>query len=434
MNTRKKKYIFVDGVMKLNPDYIAEQKDNHAPVPDTKTLTVVSSNEEIQQASKAQEEVTGQPMKLSEATVSSMEILQDEGFLEKFQTDQPIDGDKLLDDISNYFAKYEVPIGLINKLLALSEYNLNFIVDDSGSMGGPSDVKLCDATEHVQARYKNVKPGDTRTISRWQEAEDRIHIMIDMLSYIPTNPIKIQFLNRSQTLEFKRTGQTPEEFQKYAHAELKKVFDKGPMGSTPLYNVLDNSIKKQTGNTIHYIYTDGEPDGGPEAVQKLVLERKDPKSCPINFMSCTNDDDGADWMKVIEETADYVSEIDDYNSEKKEVMKDQGPTFPFTRGFWLLCQLCAPINPEDLDALDESTPFTKKTLDNLMGRQLSAKEYGLYFDNHPHNKKFAGLAKEFSREDTTASNIKKAYPGFFTNSGSQQAPDQQSKSLFSFSK
>ena len=44
-----------------------------------------------------------------------------------------------------------------------------------------------------------------------------------------------------------------------------------------------------------------------------------------------------------------------------------------------MCHLVAALNPTDLDALDESVPFTKKTLDNLLGRELSGEEYGHYF-------------------------------------------------------
>ncbi len=44
-----------------------------------------------------------------------------------------------------------------------------------------------------------------------------------------------------------------------------------------------------------------------------------------------------------------------------------------------MCTLVAALNPTDLDALDESVPFTKKTLDNLLGRELSVEEYQRYW-------------------------------------------------------
>jgi len=38
------------------------------------------------------------------------------------------------------------------------------------------------------------------------------------------------------------------------------------------------------------------------------------------------------------------------------------------------------MNPNDLDALDESVPLTKPTLDNIMGYQSEWQDYKHYFD------------------------------------------------------
>ena len=85
-------------------------------------------------------------------------------------------------------------------------------------------------------------------------------------------------------------------------------------------------------------------------------------------------------MKDAEEIAPYVSESDDFADEAREVYKDQGAALPFTKGFHLICQLVAAMNPDDLDAMDESVPFTKFTLDNLLGIQNNEETYRHYFD------------------------------------------------------
>jgi hypothetical protein len=36
-------------------------------------------------------------------------------------------------------------------------------------------------------------------------------------------------------------------------------------------------------------------------------------------------------MKDIEEIASFCAEVDDYNDERDEVMKDQGKAFPYTK-------------------------------------------------------------------------------------------------------
>ena len=46
----------------------------------------------------------------------------------------------------------------------------------------------------------------------------------------------------------------------------------------------------------------------------------------------------------------------------------------------MICQLVAAVSPDDLDAMDESVPFTKFTLDNLLGVVSNDATYRHYFD------------------------------------------------------
>ena len=78
--------------------------------------------------------------------------------------------------------------------------------------------------------------------------------------------------------------------------------------------------------------------------------------------------------------APYCAEFDDYQDESREVLQDQGKAFPYSFGLHLVAQIVAAFNPHDLDAMDESLPFTKKVLDNLLGYQSSPEEYRYYFD------------------------------------------------------
>lgn len=85
---------------------------------------------------------------------------------------------------------------------------------------------------------------------------------------------------------------------------------------------------------------------------------------------------------------------------------DQGKAFPFSFGFWLIGAICAAFNPHDLDALDESAPMTKQTLDNLMGYQMSPQEYQYYFDNF--------LAAQIAKPvETALDKLKKDYIPFW---------------------
>lgn len=404
------KYIFENGVMKLNPTYQAEQKaqGNQSTI-HPQALAVISSTQDMQEASQVQQAATGKPMQVAEATIASIQIMQDEDYLNQFRTQQKLDGGELLDGLSTIFASYEVPIGLINKLLALTEYTLNFIIDDSGSMNMTSDLLMSAAHPMVKkVRDPQGRRATTNSkLTRWEEAEDRIHIMLDMLAYLPIDTIKLSFLNNtSSNLELTHAHKTPEQFCAESHEKISQLFSRKPGGGTPLYKKLSEAFKQSSGNTMHYVFTDGEPsDVTVDQVKTLILNRPNPKMNPLTFISCTDNDEEAEWMKEIEEAASFTAELDDFNSERREVLKDQGPVFPFTRGFWLICQLVAAINPYDLDALDESIPFTKKTLNDLMGRNITIEEYRHYFQSNPNAQRYMHLKQQFEREDILAHDI-----------------------------
>merc|ERR1712048_1557809 len=84
--------------------------------------------------------------------------------------------------------------------------------------------------------------------------------------------------------------------------------------------------------------------------------------------------------KDAEEVVPYCSEADDFQDEANEVLRDQGAALPYSMGFYIVCSLVAAMNPDDLDAMDESVPFTKHTLDNILGVQHTDAMYRHYFD------------------------------------------------------
>jgi hypothetical protein len=94
--------------------------------------------------------------------------------------------------------------------------------------------------------------------------------------------------------------------------------------------------------------------------------------------------------------------VDDYHDEKDEVLKDQGPAFPYTKGLWILCSLVSAICPNDLDALDENLPFSKFTLDELLGRVHTEAEYRYYWSHNPHAKNYEGDYQKFLTATSSA--------------------------------
>jgi uncharacterized protein YchJ len=105
-------------------------------------------------------------------------------------------------------------------------------------------------------------------------------------------------------------------------------------------------------------------------------------------------------MKDAEEIAPYCSESDDFKDEAEEVMRDQGAALPYSKGFYLICTLVGAMNPDDLDAMDESVPFTKATLDNLLGIQHNEESYRHYFNSFME-------AQNMRRIESPSDNLKK---------------------------
>jgi len=169
-----------------------------------------------------------------------------------------------------------------------------------------------------------------------------------------------------------------------AYRQIDQVFQSGPRGTTPVLERLHESLVRGEGRNIsRYLFCDGQPNGGNRAkteIVRLLMNRPNPQGNPMTFLSCTGDDEQVEWMKDAEEVIAYCAECDDFNDEADEVLKDQGAALPFTVGFYLICSLVATMNPDDLDAMDESVPFTKTTLDNLLGIEHDEKTYRHYFD------------------------------------------------------
>ena len=300
---------------------------------------------------------------VAESVSASAEILNDPATAQQVGCADPMAA------LSAAFAKYEVPMGLINKMMGMSDFALcEMIVDDSGSMASPTDCVVAG-----------------RAMTRWEEVHCRLGQMFEMLAFVPTPPIYIRFLNRPDVIEcIHANGEPPQQFLQRVMAQLGQAWHKGPAGGTPARERIAESLARAPGKSmLRYFFGDGVPNGGAadaQAITQMLIRRPNPALNPFTFLSCTDDDAAVAWMKECEEAAPYCAEFDDYHDEAQEVLKDQGKAFPYTFGMHLVGQLVAAFNPKDLDALDESAPLAKVTLDNLMGYQAQPQEYKHYFD------------------------------------------------------
>jgi len=402
-----KKYTKINGVMKLNPEYKRwqdAQSGKPSTDPHNMQLPVVSNMEDHMQLNND----LGQEIPLSESTNATIEMMQEP----EISLEAGMQPDDMVDELGSVLAKYEVPIGLMNKLMMLSEFqSMEFIIDDSGSM---------------QCLTDSVHPTTRQPMTRWQEAQIRLKEMIEILAYVPFTQIGIEFLNRKTRINLIRQGRPPAMFLQDAYQQIDIAFQHGPAGTTPALEKIQESLTRGRGASIaRWFFGDGTPNGGARAQQEIVRmlkQRENPAGNPMTFISCTNEDDQVEWMKDAEEVVPYCSESDDFKDEAEEVARDQGAALPYTRGFHLVCQLVAAMNPDDLDAMDESVPFTKATLDNLLGIEHNEESYRYYFDQFVRAQQ---MRKIEGPSDQLKKNVQWNYNDFLRAPMANQIPQVQ---------
>jgi hypothetical protein len=400
------RYIKINGVMQKNPQHPDNQKQaGHSTIaaPNKALVPVCTINDIADQNASG-----GAQIQMAQAAEVAIDMMQDQSTLQHYS--QGVGSGELVDGLGEIFQRYEVPVGLMSKILELSteQMHLEFLIDDSGSMG-TIDAVLTTGQK----------------CSRWAEAQERLMILMEILAYVPVASIRIQFLNRPTVIQLTHHGFTPQTFKQNAAVQLQQAFQAKPSGLTPVAKNLNDIFARamtRPAKTCVYLFFDGAPSEGKQATEQLLLRRNAAK-IPFTFVTCTGRDEDVEWAKEIEEkpmpdgSPSFMAELDDFVTERKEVLHDQGEGIPYSFGFYLVCHLVAAINPTDLDALDESVPFTKRTMDNLMGRTLSGEEYGQYFGlfmNNPYknaqekaedHRLWHNLYQQFARGDIEACQI-----------------------------
>lgn len=356
--------------------------------PPAEGLTVVSTHADLVEISQLTELVAPPAYEEAVAMVTS------DAYRAQINT-QAMAPEYVLDGLSRVFLQNEIPMGLVSKLTALREAAFHFKIDSSASMTLPSNLTRASASACMQGFMVR----KVSQLSRWQEAEDRMHRLIELLAYIPTGPIIMSLFDYEDRagarIILERGNQSPEEFIDSSHVTIHTFFTSNqPSGNTPIYrNMLrmmqesNDRRQREDYRTFDYLLSDGAPNHGEEEVKRikelLQSPQRNAQLNPFTFLGCSNQPSDYEWMSEVDEAAPFVAAVSDFANERLEVMRDQGIVFPYTRGVWLLCNLAAAANPNDLDALDELVPLTKVALDELMGRILTDNEYLAYFDSHP---------------------------------------------------
>jgi hypothetical protein len=295
------KYININGITQLNPKY---NKPSSLQFPEY-ALPVISTMQDFSAYNEANLSNNLPEKPLTKNVQDAIFYLQDE------QVMKSVGEHELLDSLLNVFAKYEIPIGLVSKLLELKRFDvLEFIIDDSSSMNNKTDSK----NDHG------------RTMTRWEEVFYRLKSMFEILAFTETKSFRLRFLNRPSAIFKHENGESPQTFLFSTFSLFDEISAVPPAGGTPVYNSFQTSLVENSGKKVAiYFFGDGEPDYNTiSLIETLIIYRINPIDNPITFLSCTGDDAQVEWMKELEEKAEYCAEYDDFNDESKEVLRDQG--------------------------------------------------------------------------------------------------------------
>eukprot|EP00457_Paulinella_chromatophora_P009756 gb/GEZN01009828.1/.p1 GENE.gb/GEZN01009828.1/~~gb/GEZN01009828.1/.p1 ORF type:complete len:353 (+),score=34.86 gb/GEZN01009828.1/:21-1079(+) len=236
--------------------------------------------------------------------------------------------------------EYELHGGAVVALRKLEGYDIVVLCDDSGSMNSP-------VTQGDGSRADPFAPRPTR----WHELKARVIQILRIATSLDDDGIDIYFLNRAG-----KKNVTDEK-------DVEKLFKAPPNGYTPLreayYRIM--AEQKSEKRTLLVIATDGEPNAqdasgtwrlDSQPFAHALKTRPRPAFTPVVIMVCTDNEDEVAWLNGLDDVAPNVDVVDDYASERREVMKTQGAGFPFTVGDYVVKSLLGAVNPL-YDKLDE---------------------------------------------------------------------------------
>lgn len=222
--------------------------------------------------------------------------------------------------------RYDVTICDAEDLFVLKDYDIAFIADDSGSMG------------------TRTKEGCTR----WEELKQTVGQIIDIATCFDTDGIDIYFLNRATI-----TG-----VQKSKDERLVTAFALPPKGGTPLTETLEKVLAAYKAASpqkplLLMIASDGVPNGGARKLANTI--KTSIKSFEGNvryqLLACSDNDADIGWMNTLDDEFQEVDCTDDYESEKRQVLR-AGRVTKFERSDWMMKALLGPVSKK-FDDWDE---------------------------------------------------------------------------------
>lgn len=253
--------------------------------------------------------------------------------------------------LKEFFAKYEISQYMQEDISSVSEFEIIIIADDSSSMREPST-------------FIDIDTGEQIISTRWHELQMTVGVIAEVSTILDSDGIDIWFFNRGEPNPDKKNPDRKKPYKNIkTKEEVKELFTMAPSGRTPMTRVLKEVMEQETKKPkLILILTDGEPNDSEgysdvDNFKKLLMSR-DSKHNRIGIIACTTDPKAMQWLDELDLVGQRIDIVDDYKSEKDQVMKVQGSHFTYTQGDHILKMMLGPIF-DKYDKLDEQ-PLPKR--------------------------------------------------------------------------
>ena len=276
--------------------------------------------------------------------------------------------DRRMDRFKDIVEKHQISYDFAFRLRALEGYEIALILDDSSSMRTP----IMDPFRNNQSPFEELP-------TRWDELRQVVSVVVDLASTLNPDGVDIYFLNRPPLLHVTDSS------------ELHGTFSRFPNGPTLLTRTLSyvlnaKRMRVHDRNLLILIATDGLPtdENGLDDIGNLerVLQYERFPSADrihVTFLACTNDLQCVGYLNYLDKKIPNIDVLDDYQSERAEVLAVQGKKFPFTYGDYVVKLLMGSVD-RWFDELDEkkvkSSAADVKQRQKLLAKNAPGKKKG----------------------------------------------------------
>jgi hypothetical protein len=130
----EKKYIMVDGVLKIQERYRKELLGAVCPLPyRDQSLALLSTTDDMEAVDRLLLRTLDMNLQLSQTSKTALSFLQDSFYAHDIDLKED-DLGRNLDSLMTLCDQLDLPLGCLHKLQTLQEYNLHFLIDNCSEM------------------------------------------------------------------------------------------------------------------------------------------------------------------------------------------------------------------------------------------------------------------------------------------------------------